>query len=149
MRKHIGEWHVVALDLWYAPGQAREVATNQGLSRAGVLLERAGQAHPEVVRLVDVSGFAEFERWQIYSRYAQRCGFWGYALAEVFGSRSRAGSYAGTIVPLLAIHFREAPVPCAAPHLDGRKSGGELHTILDVLRMLHPDEQHRLFGELA
>jgi hypothetical protein len=146
VRKDIGGWHVVALDLWYAPGQAREVPANAGFSKALALLERAAKDHPEAVRLMDVSRFAEFERWQIYARHAHKCGFWGYAMAEVFGSRSRAGSHAGTQVPLLSIHFREANAPCAAPHLDAGGNPGAMHSILDVLRMLDPAEQRRLFG---
>jgi hypothetical protein len=147
VRRPIGAWHVVAVDLWYAPGRALAAPANAGLPRALALLARAATAHPEAVRLVDTTGFAEFERWQVYARHAGQCGAWGYALAEVFGSRSRAGSHAGLGVPLLSVRFREAAAPCVAPHRDMSEPGHRLRSALDLLGMLAPWEQARLFGE--
>jgi hypothetical protein len=155
VRRPIGSWHVVAMDLWYSPGRADpEAAANTGLPRAVELLGRAAAGRPEAVRLIDVSDFAEFERWQLYALHARRCAYWGYALAEVFGSRARAGSYAGLTVPLLSVHFREAAVPCAAPHRVSEHDAEDgvrrsLRTILDLLRLVDRSEQFRLFGETA
>ncbi len=147
VRRSIGGWYVVAMDLWYAPGQALAAPANAGLQRALALLARAAAAHPEAVRLVDTSRFAAFERWQVYARHASQCGAWGYAVAEVFCSRSRAGSDAGWGVPLLSVRFRETAAPCVAPHRDLSEPGGRLRSIFDLLTMLAPREQARLFGE--
>ena len=147
MRRPIGDWHVAAMQLWYTPGREGPEPANAGFDRAMTLLRRAAATWPKEVHLVDVSGFSEFERWQVYVQYARRCGGWGYALADVFGSRTRAGSYAGLSVPLLGVLFHEGDTPCAAPHRDLRPPA--MRSILDVLRLLGPLEQLRLFGELA
>ncbi|HVB09370.1 MAG TPA: hypothetical protein VNM16_03265 [Bacillota bacterium] len=147
MRRSIGEWRVLAMDLWYSPGRAADTPVNRGLDRATDLLRRAAAVHLGAVRLIDASAFAEFERWQIYARHARHCTYWGYAVADAFGSRVRAGSYAGLSVPLLSIHYREAGPACVAPHHATGTRPRALRTILDLLSLLDPAEQKRLFGE--
>lgn len=139
----------MAMDLWYAPGQALAVPANAGLSRSLALLARAAAAHPDVVWMMDTSGFADFQRGRLFLRHARQCGAWGYTLAQVFGELPHPGAHAGLGVPLLSVRFWERAVPCVAPHWDLTSPDGGLRSILDFLGMLAPAEQARLFGECA
>ena len=68
----------------------------------------------------------------------------------MFGSKKYPSCWTGREVPLPLVHFDGVTLPNAAPHEGKRARGSCLERsarpILDMLEMLGPAEQQRLFG---
>jgi hypothetical protein len=75
-------------------------------------------------------------------------GSWNYRVSGIFGSNQYHGCWTGREVPLLVVSFVEVAPSLVAPYEERRQGGTSdrrLHTILDVLGALHPEDQEHLF----
>lgn len=152
----IGSRQVVRIGLWWSRGQLAPgfEAYNAGFEEARDLLTAAAGHHPATVTVYDAvtedEGLDLYEQSVKPSASPGQSSWWDYRISGVFGSRQHPGCWTGRAVPLLLMHFDGAPAPYAVPHEERREHDGsrerQVRTILDVLRMLNPAEQERLFG---
>lgn len=151
----IGSLQVKRLDLFASRVWDSTLPCNAGFEEARSLLGDASGSHPESVALHDASNWSEDQRRTFYKdRLKDTASLlhpsgmrWDYRLRTVLGTNSRRGCYTGGDVSVLVVEFVSPPVPLAAPHAKWKYEGQR--TMLDVLRLLAPDQQHRLFGRLA
>lgn len=69
-------------------------------------------------------------------------------MRRVFGTNSTSGCWPCRQVPLCSIQFAEAEIPMVAPYRNNQLRNGQTVSILEVLRMLAPAEQERMFGRV-
>jgi hypothetical protein len=152
----IGSRQVLRIGLWYVeddlvPGFE---AWNAGFEQARDLMTLASDRHPETVNVYDAvtqdQGRELYEQSVKPSASPGQSSWWGYRISGVFGSKQYPGCWTGREVPLLLVHFDGVTLPYAAPNEGKRARGGSrersVRTILNVLQMLGPAEQQRLFG---
>lgn len=150
----IGTRQVARIELRYA----RDISVpafepyNAGFDEALILVSDAEKTHPEIVKVYDTvsqsEGQAVYEQVVKPSAVSGATSKWDYSVS-VFGTNKFPGCWTGREVPLLLVYFEDLAVPLAAPYREPRAAHGprgDVRTILDVLRMLGPDEQERLFG---
>lgn len=150
----VADLRVVRMDLWYSPHQTQPWPTNAGFEEARTLVARAAQTHPAELALNESERSID-EAMGLYAEHVKPTaspmtqGSWDYRVSGLFGSNQYHGSWTGREVPLLVITFAEVAIPFVAPYEERRRDGSAtrtLHTILDVLRALNPDDQEHLFG---
>ena len=152
----IGSRHVARIGLWWSWGQVGPgfEAYNAGFEEARDLLTEAVGRHPKTVKVYDVvtkdEGRDLYEHSVKLSASPGEARWWDYRITGVFGSKQYPGCWTGRTVPLLLVHFDGVLTPYPAPHEERRERDGsgerQVRTILDVLLMLGPAEQERLFG---
>ena len=150
----MADLRVVRMDLWYSPNQTQPWPSNAGFEDARKLVARAAHTHPaelalnESERSIDAA-MALYEEHVKPTASPMTQGSWDYRVSGLFGSNQYHGSWTGREVPLLVITFAEVATPFVAPYEERRRDGSAarpLHTILDVLRALNPDDQERFFA---
>lgn len=144
---------VVHLDLWWSPQHIQTWPCNEGYEDAHTLLAAATERYPAEVS-VHVADRSSYEAVQLYEESVKPTassmtqGSWNYRVSSIFGTNQYPGCWTGREVPLLLIHFADVTVPYVAPHEGRRARNGPrerpIRTILNVLGMLHRDDQERL-----
>ncbi len=153
--EEIGALQVRRLELFATAGWDPTFPWNASFEEARSLLEGASGRRHGFVALHDVSDWSEDQRRDLYEERIKHTASplhptgrrWNYKLRTVLGTNSRRGCYTGAVVPVLIVKFADPPVPLVAPHAKW-KNGGQ-RTMLEVLRLLAPDQQRRLFGRLT
>ena len=152
----IGGRQVLRIGLWWSRDQLALgfEALNAGFEKARDNFTQASDRYPETVKVYDA--VTEDEGRNLYEHSVKpsaspgESSWWDYRISGVFGSNQYPGCWTGRTVPLLLVHFDGVLTPYAAPHEERRERDGsrerQVRTILDVLRMLAPAEQERLFG---
>lgn len=156
--RDVPRWHVAWVGWWYAPTGVRPGATNSGHERVHALIARGAERHPDLCTWTDASGLSDPDRWALYAEFPVNAAVgWNVAARGVYGSRAHPDRSGGVGVSLLALRFAECDLALVATHYEwqidpttGRaRRPYRFRTALELLRLVSPDQQLRLFGEMA
>lgn len=147
---------VVHLDLWWSPQHTQEWPCNARFQDARTLLTLAAESQPAEVAIHEADPSFD-DAVQLYEERVKLTaspmtqGSWNYRVSGIFGSKQYHGCWTAREVPLLLVTFAEVATSLVAPHEERRRGGSsdrQFRTILDVLHMLNPEDQERLFDRL-